>query len=222
MEEAPAHRGAKRSSATPSARGSSDGGRSYPQAGPPGNDRIRLDALDHDQLLPARRAGDQPDGASGDPKLLGDEPEERLVRGPGNGRCRNVGSKHPVDDALDMVGPGPRGQPDGEADVGVRQDSKQAPQDAQHDQHDEGRQVEHPRSRERSADRREDRLRGRDDEPAQLAAAARIDPRQEHPADDQEPDGEERDLDQVAQEHAPSLAAILATPPCDGGSGLDQ
>jgi hypothetical protein len=58
-----------------------------------------------------------------------------------------MGPKDPVDDALDMVGPGTRGQTDGEANVDVRQDSEQAPQDAQHDQDDEGRQVEHSRPR---------------------------------------------------------------------------
>jgi hypothetical protein len=43
-----------------------------------------------------------------------------------------------VDHAVDMVGPRSWSQTDGEADLGVRQDSDQAPQDAQHDQDDEG------------------------------------------------------------------------------------
>jgi hypothetical protein len=48
-----------------------------------------------------------------------------------------VGAEGAVDDALDMVGPGSWGQSDGEANVGVSQDSEQAPQDAQHDEDDE-------------------------------------------------------------------------------------
>jgi hypothetical protein len=138
MEESPAHRGPRRSFATPSARSAPDGRRSYPQARPSGNDLVRLDPLDDDQLLPAGRAGDEPDGPAGDPQLVGDQTKERLVRGTGDGRRGDMGAKDAVDHALDMVGRGSRGQSDGEADVGVRQDSEQAPQDAQHDQDDEG------------------------------------------------------------------------------------
>jgi hypothetical protein len=49
-----------------------------------------------------------------------------------------VRPEDPVDDAIDMVGPGTRGQSDGEAGLGVSQDSHEAPQDAQHDEEDEG------------------------------------------------------------------------------------
>jgi hypothetical protein len=46
-----------------------------------------------------------------------------LVGRAGDRRCGDVGPKHAVDHAIDMVRPRTRSQPDGEADVGVRQDS---------------------------------------------------------------------------------------------------
>lgn len=116
----------------------SDGRRSYPQPGPPGNDRVGLEAIHDDQLLTAGRARHKANGSARDAELVRDELEERLVRRPGDGGRRHVGAKNPVDDALDMVGPRSWSQTDGEADVGVSQDSKEAPEDAQHDEDDEG------------------------------------------------------------------------------------
>ncbi len=176
-----------------------------------GNDRLGVDSLDDDQLLAARSARDEPDGASADPQLGRDEAQQRLVGGPGDGGRSDVGAEDAVDHAVDMVRPGPGGQSDGEADVVVSQDSEQAPQDAQHDQYDERREVEHAGLGQDPADRSEDRLRGRDDEAAELAPAGRIDPRQEHATEDEQPDDDEGDLDEVAQEHEPSLAAMPRT-----------
>ena len=123
-------------------------------------------------------------------------------------------AEHAVDDAVDMVGPGSRGQPDGEADVGVSQDSNETPQDAQHDEDDEGRQVEHARSRQRPPDRGKDGFRGRDHERAERRPASRVEPRQQDPAKDEQPDGKKRDLEEVADEdaHEPSLPAIAPSP----------
>ena len=142
--------------------------RLYPQARPAGNDRLRVDPVDHDELLAAGRAGHEPDRSARDVELIGEETEERLVRCSGHGRGRHVRPEDPVDHAVDMVGSGSRCQSDGEANLGVRQDSEQAQQKGEDDQDDQRRQVEGPRRREGPPDRAEDRLGRRVDEPAEL------------------------------------------------------
>jgi hypothetical protein len=77
--------------------------RSYPQPRPAGNDRIGLKALDDHQLLPARGTGHEANGPPGDPELVGDQLEQRLVRGAGHGGRCDMGAEDTVDDALDMV-----------------------------------------------------------------------------------------------------------------------
>jgi hypothetical protein len=111
--------------------------RTSPQPRVPGNDRLRLDPDDHDQLLASGRARDKADRASRNAQIVGQEPEQRLVGRPTDRGSGNVCAEHAVDHAVDTVGPRPRSQTDGEADVGVSQDSNQAPQDAQHDEDDE-------------------------------------------------------------------------------------
>src|SRR4051794_25715906 len=119
-----------------------------------------------------------------------------------------------VDDAVDMVGARSGSQTDGEANVGVSQDSEQAPQDAQHDQDDEGRQVEHPGPWQGPPDRGQDRLGRRDDEGTRGSSAGRIEPRQEDPADDEQPEREEGDLEDVREDtHGPSLPALVTRSP---------
>ena len=51
-----------------------------------GQRRLRLDAVDDDQLLAAGRAGHDPDVASGDPELIGEEADQRDIRGALDGR----------------------------------------------------------------------------------------------------------------------------------------
>ena len=141
--EAIALRGPRRSSATPSARGS------YLQPRPAGNDRLRLDVVDHDELLAARRTGDDPDGASSDADLLGEQLDECLVGGAAVGRCGDTGAEDSLDDSLDSVGPGPRGQADGEPDVGVSQGSaRQGTRDRRYGMalHEPSLPAPHPRS----------------------------------------------------------------------------
>ena len=98
-----------------------------------GNDRIGLHALDDDELLPTRGAGHETDGAPADAELIGDQPKQRLVRRSGDRGGRDVRPEDPVDHAVDMVGPRSRSQTDGEANVGVRQDSGPAPNGARQD-----------------------------------------------------------------------------------------
>ncbi len=64
----------------------SDGPGSYPQARPPGNDRLGLHALHDDQLLAARRARHEADRAPTDPQFLGEKREEPLVGRTADGR----------------------------------------------------------------------------------------------------------------------------------------
>ena len=151
------------------------------------------------------------DVAARDAELVCQQPEEGLVRGAADRRGGDSRPEDPVDHAVDLVGPRTRSQTNGEADVGVSQDSDQAPQDAQHDEDDERRQVEGARRREGSPDGSEERLGHRDDEPTGRRPARRVDPRQEDSTEDQNPDREEEDLEEVAEErtHGPSLPAIV-------------
>jgi hypothetical protein len=64
--------------------------RSYPQARVPGNDRLRLDAIDDDQLLAPGCPGDKPDRAARHTDVIGEETEQRLVGGPADRGCRDM------------------------------------------------------------------------------------------------------------------------------------
>jgi hypothetical protein len=99
--------------------------RSYPQPRPAGNDRLRLDALDDDQLLAARGAGHEANGAPTDPQFVGEERQEALVGGTADSRRGDSHAEHAVDHAVDMVGPGTGGQANREANVVISQDSAQ-------------------------------------------------------------------------------------------------
>ena len=103
--------------ATPSARGS------YPQPRPAGNDSLRVDAIDDDELLASGGTCDEAHGASPDTQLLGEEPQQRLVGGARDRGRGDSSAKDAVADAVDSIGPGSRGQSDGETDVGPGQDS---------------------------------------------------------------------------------------------------
>jgi hypothetical protein len=141
-----------------------NGARLYPQARPPGNDGLGLNTIDDDELLTPGGSRDETDGADGHFQLLGQQPNQRMVRRAGDRRRGDVSAQHAVNDAIDTVGPGPRCQSDGEANVGGRQDSEQPQEDGQGDEDDQRCQVESAGSRQRAADRREDRLRRRVDE----------------------------------------------------------
>ena len=181
--------------------------RSYPQPRPAGNDRRRLQAVDDDELLPTGGARNELDVPARHAELRRQQVQQRLIGRTTHGWRGDASAQDSVDDAVDSVGPGSRGQSDGEADVGVSQDSEQAPQDAQHDQDDQRRQVQHPGRRKGAPDRCKQRLRGRDHESPNLAAAGRIEPGQQHSPEHQHPDREQRELDEVGNEdtHGPSL-----------------
>lgn len=100
-----------------------DESRSYPQARPAGNDGLRLDALDDDQLLASRCPGNEPDGAPPDAEFVGQEPDQCLVRGTADRGGRDMGAKDAVNSAIDEVRPSTWGQSDGESNVGVSQGS---------------------------------------------------------------------------------------------------
>ena len=81
-----------------------------------------VDALHDHQLLAARRAGDDPHVAPGDPELLGQEADQRRVGGALDGRRHDPDLEHAVDDVLDAFDRGTRREADGKADVGEAQD----------------------------------------------------------------------------------------------------
>src|SRR5690349_14556070 len=102
------------------------------------------------------------------------------------------------------------------ADRGVRRTAKRtagkvngsegAPQEAEDDQDDEPRPVDHPGRWEEASDRRQDRLGGLDQEGRDLVPPCRIDPGHEHPAEHEKPQRDQQELDEVEQErHGSSL-----------------
>jgi hypothetical protein len=101
------------------------GRRSYPQARPASNDLLRIDTVDDDELLAAGGPRDESDRALGDTELVGQQSYQRLVRGTTHGRGGDTGPEHAVDDPLDMVESGTRGQANGETDVAISQGSAQ-------------------------------------------------------------------------------------------------
>jgi hypothetical protein len=58
-----------------------------------------------------------------DAQLVGEEPDQRLVRRSSDCGGGDVGPEDAVDRAVDVVRPGTRCQSDGEANVGIRQGS---------------------------------------------------------------------------------------------------
>jgi hypothetical protein len=100
----------------------SAGTESYAQAGPPGNDRVGLETVHDDQLLPAACPGDDPHVPPRDPELVGEQAHQGVVRGTLDGRGADADTKHPLDDAIDTVSGRARRQADGEADVDLTQD----------------------------------------------------------------------------------------------------
>jgi hypothetical protein len=101
------------------------GAGSEAQPRPADRDRLCLDAVDDDELLTAGGSGHEADIPAGHTELVGEEAEKGLIGGAGDGRSGDTGPEDPVDHAVDMVRPRTRSQTDGEADVGVRQDSAQ-------------------------------------------------------------------------------------------------
>ncbi len=83
--------------------------------------------------MSTRGAGHETDGAPADAELIGDQPKQRLVRRSGDRGGRDVRPEDPVDHAVDTVGPRSWSQTDGEANVGVRQDSGPVPTGARQD-----------------------------------------------------------------------------------------
>jgi len=81
---------------------------SYPQPRPAGNDQVRIETIDHDQLLAAPRPGDDPDIADGQAELVGQEPDECRVGGALDGRSRDADLQNAVGDTLHARGRGTR------------------------------------------------------------------------------------------------------------------
>src|SRR3954454_8874387 len=96
-------------------------GRSYPEARPPGNDRIGVDTVDHHELLAAGRAGDDLQVATRDAEIVGEDPQECRIRRAVDGRSHDPDLEHSVDHALDALDRGTRGEADGETDAGETQ-----------------------------------------------------------------------------------------------------
>lgn len=95
---------------------------SYPQARPPGNERVTPHAIDDDQLLPACRTRDDPDVAPADPEGIGEALEQRRVGGAFHRRRGHSDPEHAVEDALDSSRGRSGREPHGESDVGGTQD----------------------------------------------------------------------------------------------------
>jgi len=92
-------------------------------------DRLGADPVDHDELGAAPGARHEADVPARDVELARDQPQERLVRGSLDRRGRDPRLQDPVDDAIDRVGPAPRCQQDGEADVGRVQGTRRRVRD---------------------------------------------------------------------------------------------
>jgi hypothetical protein len=83
---------------------------------------LGLDPVHDHELRAARGTRDQSDVALGNPELIGDEAEQRLVRGSIHRRRGDAHPQDPVGDPIDTIGTAARRQADGEADVVVAQD----------------------------------------------------------------------------------------------------
>ena len=81
-----------------------------------------MSSIDH-ELLAARRARRRGARRRRDVELVGEQAEERLVRGSLDRRGRHPSAQDPVGDTVDAVGPATGREADGEADVGRTQDN---------------------------------------------------------------------------------------------------
>jgi len=184
--------------------------RLYPQARPAGNDGLGLDPVHDDQLLASSGAGDQADRPQRHVELVGEQTQQGVVGRPADRRCRHPRPEHPFLDAIDTIGPGSRCQSDGEANVGARQDSEQPKENGQEDEHDQRREIERACPGQRSAHGSEDRLGGAVDERSEPGATARIDPREKDPAEDQQGECDQRELEKIGHErHGGESTSVL-------------
>ena len=74
-----------------------------PQVRPPLEDAIGVDVVDHHELGPARRACHEAHVPPGDVQLVGEQPEERLVRRTLDRRGRHPSAQDPVGNTVDVV-----------------------------------------------------------------------------------------------------------------------
>ena len=88
-----------------------------------GEHALRVDAIHDHELGPARRARDEADVAFGHVELVGDEPEQGLVRGTLDRRHRHPCTQDTVGDPVDVVGTTTGRETDGKADVDLAQDN---------------------------------------------------------------------------------------------------
>ena len=93
------------------------------QVGPPLEDPVGVDVVDHHELRPAGRAGDEAHVPARNVELVCEQAEEGLVGRPLDGRGRDPRAQDPVGDPVDVVGPTTGREADGEADVGRTQDN---------------------------------------------------------------------------------------------------
>src|SRR3954471_15611942 len=174
---------------------------SDPQPRPARGDELGRDVVDDDELLTPGSAGDQPDVTASDAELERDQPEQRLVRGTFDRGCGDADAKDAVDDAVDRVGRRTWRQANGETDFVLVQGSEHgAPEDAEDDEDDEGRQIEHPVRWEHPPDGGEDRLGRLDDERRDGAPTRWIDPAQDDTTEDEQPQQDEDQPDERPQE----------------------
>jgi len=89
-------------------------------------DTLRLDPVDHDQLRPARGAGDEANIPLWHAELVGDESQQGLVCGTLDCRCGDTRAKHAVRDAIDAIDTTAGREADGKADVDLAQGSLRA------------------------------------------------------------------------------------------------
>jgi hypothetical protein len=99
-----------------------DGGL-QPQVGPALEDPLGVDVVDHDELRPAGGTRDEADVATRDVELVGEQPEQCLVRRTLHGRRRHPRAQDPIGNPIDVVGSTTGRQTDGKADVGRTQDN---------------------------------------------------------------------------------------------------
>src|SRR5688572_5963932 len=88
--------------------------------------------------------------------------------------------------------------------------SEGAPQEAEDDQDDEPRPVDHPALGQHPPDRRQDGLSGLEQEGRNLIAPGRVDPGHEHPSKDEAPERDQEELEKGREEgrsHGPESTA---------------
>src|SRR5438552_2781332 len=92
--------------------------------------------------------------------------------------------------------------------AGAVKTSQRAHQDAEDDQDEEAGPIDHAGRREDPADRGEDRLGCLEQEGRCLAAPARVDPRDQHPSEHEDPDRDQQELDEVEEEGAGHMHSV--------------